>query len=86
MTASATKAPRKTVRKPRKAAAPKVAKVTTPKRPSSAKLISPSRYVDDAKQRWAIHEYEVNALFQDISKGYKATSSYVKDSYVRAFN
>ena len=83
MTASATKAPRKTVRKPRKAAAPKV---TTPKRPSSAKLISPSRYVEDAKQRWAIHEYEVNALFQDISKGYKATSSYVKESYVRAFN
>lgn len=85
MTASATKAPRAT-RKPRKAAAPKVTKVSTPKRPSSAKLISPSRYADDAKQRWAIHEFEVNALIQDITKGYKATSSYVKESYVRAFN
>jgi len=94
MTASAATAPkaRKTrTRKPRataavKAATPKAPKVTAPKRPSTAKLISFSRYVQDAKQRWAIHEYEVNALFQDLSKGYVATSSYVKDSYQRAFN
>ena len=100
MTASAATAPkaRKTrTRKPKAAAAvkaapkaqvrkPVVKTVTAPRRPSTAKLISFSRYVQDAKQRWAIHEYEINALFQDISKGYVATSSYVKDSYSRAFN
>ena len=79
MTASAATAPkaRKTrTRKPRATAAVKAApkakapKVSTPKRPSTAKLISFSRYVQDAKQRWAIHEYEVNALFEDIKKGF----------------
>ena len=78
--------PKKVTATVRKVKAVKAVKVSAPRRPSTAKLISPSRYVEDAKQRWAIHEYEVNALFQDISKGYKATSSYVKESYVRAFN
>ena len=79
MTASAATAPkaRKTrTRKPRATAAVKAApkakapKVSTPKRPSTAKLISFSRYVQDAKQRWAIHEYEINALASDLVKGF----------------
>ncbi len=43
---------------------------SAPKRPSTAKLISFSRYVQDAKQRWAIHEYEINALASDLVKGF----------------
>ena len=76
MTASAATAPkaRKTrTRKPRATAAVKtvkVVKVSTPKRPSTAKLISFSRYVQDAKQRWAIHEFEINALASDLVKGF----------------
>ena len=76
MTASAATAPkaRKTrTRKPRATAAVKTvkaAKVSTPKRPSTAKLISFSRYVQDAKQRWAIHEFEINALVSDLKKGF----------------
>ena len=48
-----------------------VAKVTTPKpvtRPSTARLITPSRYMSDIKQRWAIHNYEIKMLFSDFSK------------------
>ena len=76
MTASAATAPkaRKTrTRKPRATAAVKTvkaAKVSTPKRPSTAKLISFSRYVQDAKQRWAIHQFEINALASDLVKGF----------------
>ena len=82
MTASAA-APkvRKTRTRKPKAAAVKVAPkakvrktvvktVTAPRRPSTAKLISFSRYAQDAKQRWAIHEYEINALASDLVKGF----------------
>ena len=86
--ATATKpvTPRK--RRARKAAAPKAVKaiaktvkvaapkVTTPKRPSAAKLITPSRYVQDIKQRWAIHEYEVMMLVSDLKKGLNLVSPY----------
>jgi len=76
MTASAAapKARKTRTRKPRaaavKAVAPKAPKVTAPKRPSTAKLITLSRYVQDAKQRWAIHEFEINALVSDLKKGF----------------
>jgi len=67
---SAKKAPvrrkRATATKSRKA----VAKVTTVKRPSSARLISGDRYLKDFQTRWSIHVYEINALGQDISKGF----------------
>jgi len=46
-------------------------KVTTPKpvtRPASTRLITPSRYMQDIKQRWAIHNYEIMMLFSDFSK------------------
>ena len=48
------------------------------KRPSTAKLISFSRYVQDAKQRWAIHEYEINALAQDLIKGFNIVQPQVQ--------
>ena len=92
MTASAATAPkaRKTrSRKPRATAAVKAApkakavkkavvKTTSPRRPSSAKLITFSRYVQDAKQRWAIHEYEINALVSDLVKGFNIVQPQVQ--------
>ena len=93
MTASAATAPkaRKTrSRKPRATAAVKAApkakatvkkavvKTTSPRRPSTAKLISFSRYVQDAKQRWAIHEYEINALVSDLVKGFNIVQPQVQ--------
>jgi len=88
MTASAAapKATRK--RKPRAAAvkATKAPVTQSAKRPSSAKLITRQRYVQDIQQRWAIHQYEVMMLANDLKKGYAASSSYAKDAYNRAFN
>ena len=91
MTASAATAPkaRKTrTRKPRATAAVKtvtkaavkktVVKTTSPRRPSTAKLISFSRYVQDAKQRWAIHEFEINALASDLVKGFNIVQPQVQ--------
>ena len=55
-----------------------VAKVTTVrtlksvKRPSTARLISTQRYIQDIKTRWAIHNYEITMLISDLTKGYKA--------------
>jgi hypothetical protein len=46
------------------------------KRPSTAKLISFSRYVQDAKVRWAIHEFEINALASDLKKGFTMVQPY----------
>ena len=80
MTASAATAPkaRKTrTRKPRATAAVKtVTKASTPKRPSTAKLINTSRYMQDIKQRWAIHEFEINALASDLKKGFTMVQPY----------
>jgi len=54
----------------------KAVKVSAPRRPSSAKLITPSRYVQDIKARWAIHNYEITMLLQDLTK---------LNTYVRQF-
>ena len=89
MTASAAtpKARKTRTRKPRvaavktvtKAAVKKtVVKTTSPRRPSTAKLISFSRYVQDAKQRWAIHEFEINALASDLVKGFNIVQPQVQ--------
>ena len=82
MTASAAtpKARKTRTRKPRAAAVKtvKVAKVSTPKRPSTAKLISFSRYAQDAKQRWAIHQFEINALASDLVKGFNIVQPQVQ--------
>lgn len=59
---------RKVAVKTVKVAAPKAAKVSTPRRPSAAKLISPNRYWSDIKARWSIHQYEVTMLLRDLTK------------------
>ena len=53
-----------------------VSKVTTLKRPSTARLITPSRYWSDIKTRWQIHNYEITMLVSDLTKGLR---------YVRQF-
>ena len=70
---------RKVAVKTVKVAAPKAVKVTTPKRPSAAKLISPNRYWSDIKTRWAIHNYEIKMLFSDFSK----LNSYIRGLEIR---
>ena len=60
----------------RKVKAVKAVKVSAPRRPSSAKLITPQRYVQDIKARWAIHNYEITMLLQDFTK---------LNNYVRQF-
>ena len=46
-----------------------VSKVTTLKRPSTARLISPQKYLKDIQTRWAIHNYEIQELLKDFTKG-----------------
>ena len=45
-----------------------VKKVTTLKRPSTARLISGDRYLKDIQTRWQIHQFEIQELFRDFSK------------------
>ena len=54
----------------------KVARVTTLKRPSTARLISADRYVKDIQTRWAIHNYEITMLISDLTKGFNAVKPY----------
>ena len=49
-----------------------VAKKTTLKRPSTARLISPQKYLKDIQTRWAIHNYEIQELLKDFTKGLEA--------------
>ena len=53
-----------------------VAKVTTLKRPSTARLISTQRYVQDIQTRWAIHNYEIQELGKDLRKGFDFVQPY----------
>ena len=53
-----------------------VAKVTTLKRPSSARLISADRYLKDIQTRWAIHQYEIQELARDFKKGFEFVKPY----------
>ena len=85
-TASTPTTPRK--RRTRKTSTKPVVKVTkvkpvskirtlkTVKRPSTARLISASRYWSDIQTRWQIHNYEITMLVSDLSKGLR---------YVRQF-
>ena len=57
----------------------KVAKVTTLKRPSTARLISADRYVKDIQTRWAIHNYEIQELFA----GFPGYFNFVKRQYAK---
>ena len=61
-------APKKVTATVRKVKAVKAVKVSAPRRPSTAKLITPSRYVQDIKARWAIHNYEIKMLLSDFNK------------------
>ena len=53
-----------------------VSKVTTLKRPSTARLISPQIYLKDISTRWAIHNYEIQELLKDFTKGFEAVKPY----------
>ena len=54
----------------------KIRTLKTVKRPSTARLITPTRYWSDIKTRWEIHNYEITMLVSDLTKGLK---------YVRQF-
>ena len=69
---------RKVTVKAVKVAAPKAVKVSTPRRPSAAKLISPQRYFQDVKARWAIHNYEIKMLVSDLVKVNKWVRQFTK--------
>ena len=62
----------------KKTATPKAVKATTPRRPSAAKLISPQRYFQDVKARWAIHNYEITMLVSDFNKVNKWVRQFTK--------
>ena len=53
-----------------------VSKKTTLKRPSSARLITPQRYWQDIQTRWQIHNFEIQELLKDFSKGFEAVKPY----------
>ena len=53
-----------------------VSKVTTLKRPSTARLISPEKYLKDISTRWAIHNYEIQELLKDFTKGFETVKPY----------
>ena len=59
-------------------AAPKAVKVTTPKRPSAAKLISPNRYWSDIKTRWAIHTLHWGEFIEDCKWVINKTREWLK--------
>ena len=54
----------------------KIRTLKTVKRPSTARLITPSRYWSDIQTRWQIHNYEIIMLVSDLTKGLR---------YVRQF-
>ena len=53
-----------------------VAKKITLKRPSTARLITPQRYVADIQTRWAIHNFEIQELVSDFVKGFEMVRPY----------
>ena len=53
-----------------------VAKKTTLKRPSTARLISTDRYIKDIQPRWQIHNFEIQELISDFMKGFEAVKPY----------
>ena len=61
----------------------KVVTVKTPVRPTT--LLKSSDYLADIKIRFEIHNYEVNALINDIKWSYKQVSDYVVKVYRSEF-
>ena len=56
-----------------------VKKETILKRPSTARLISPQKYLKDIQTRWAIHNYEIQELFA----GFPGYFNFVKRQYAK---
>ena len=50
----------------------KIRSLKTVKRPSTARLISPQKYLKDIQTRWEIHNYEITMLISDLTKGFNA--------------
>ena len=80
-TAKATKAVKKTTVAPKVTvttikSGKVVAKKTTLKRPSTARLITADRYLKDFQTRWAIHNFEIQELLNDFVKGFEAVRPY----------
>ena len=61
----------------------KVVTVKTPVRPTT--LLKSSDYINDIKIRFDIHNYEVNALINDIKWSYNQVRDYVVTVYNREF-
>ena len=61
----------------------KTVTVKTPVRPST--LLKSSDYINDIKIRFDIHNYEVNALINDIKWSYNQVRDYVVTVYNREF-
>ena len=53
-----------------------VKKETVLKRPSTVRLISPQKYLKDISTRWAIHNFEIQELLKDFTKGFEAVKPY----------
>ena len=56
----------------------KIRTLKTVKRPSTARLISASRYWSDIKTRWGIHNYEITMLVSDLTKGLRYVRQFTK--------
>ena len=54
----------------------KIRSLKTVKRPSTARLITPQKYLKDIETRWAIHNYEIQELLKDFTKGFEAVKPY----------
>ena len=61
----------------------KTVTVKTPVRPTT--LLKSSDYINDIKIRFDIHNYEVNALINDIKWSYNQVRDYVVSVYNREF-
>ena len=54
----------------------KIRSLKSVKRPSTARLISPQKYLKDISTRWAIHNFEIQELLKDFKSGFKAVQPY----------
>ena len=70
--ATPAKAPKVKVTKVKPVQNSKIRTLKTVKRPSTARLISASRYWSEIKTRWAMHNYEITMLISDLTKGFNA--------------
>ena len=74
--ATPAKAPKVKVTKVKPVQNSKIRTLKSVKRPSTARLISTQRYLNDIKTRWEIHNYEITMLISDLTKGFKPVQPY----------